>query len=42
MGNGLNTETVELNVAENEHGFMMEIWGDAPNVYAIEMIAPNG
>lgn len=42
MGIGKNTETVDLNVGENEPGFMMEIWGDAPNTFAIELITPSG
>jgi subtilisin family serine protease len=42
MRRGLNSETIELNVAENEKGFLMEIWGDTPNLFAIEMITPAG
>ncbi len=42
MGIGVNSETVELYVAANEPGFTMEIWGDFPNIFALEMIAPSG
>lgn len=35
-------ETVELNVAANESGFVMELWGRAPNTYAIGIESPYG
>ncbi len=34
--------TVELNVAENEGGFTMELWGAAPNTYSIDITSPSG
>lgn len=34
--------TVELNVAENEEGFTMELWGAAPNTYSIDITSPSG
>jgi subtilisin family serine protease len=34
--------TVELNVGENEQGFVMEIWGAAPNTYSIDILSPTG
>lgn len=35
-------ETVELNVGANESGFVMELWGRAPNTYAIGIESPYG
>ena len=34
--------TVELNVAENEGSFTMELWGAAPNTYSIDITSPSG
>lgn len=38
----LGYSTVELNVGENEAGFTMEIWGNAPNTYSIDILSPTG
>jgi hypothetical protein len=35
-------DTVELNVAEGETGFAMEIWGASPNLYTIDITSPSG
>lgn len=35
-------DTVELNVGENETGFSMELWGDSPNTYSIDILTPSG
>lgn len=35
-------ETVELNVAENEQGFLMEIWANSPNTFALDILTPTG
>ncbi len=35
-------DTVELNVGENEEGFSMELWGNAPDIYAIDILSPTG
>ncbi|NLL00372.1 MAG: S8 family peptidase [Clostridiales bacterium] len=35
-------DTVEINVAENEPGFSMEIWGSAPDMYSIDILTPSG
>jgi len=35
-------ETVELRVGEGENGFSMEIWGQVPGTYSIDMISPTG
>lgn len=33
---------VELNVGENVTGFFMELWGNAPNIFTIDVFAPTG
>lgn len=38
----IGNTSVELNVAENEGGFSMELWGDAPGIYAIDILSPAG
>lgn len=35
-------DTVELRVGPNEYGFTMELWGNTPNVFAIDMLSPTG
>ncbi|MDF2908643.1 MAG: hypothetical protein K0R34_3964 [Herbinix sp.] len=35
-------DAVELNVGENEHGFTMEIWGQAPSIFSIDILSPSG
>lgn len=35
-------DTVELNVGENEPGFSMELWGDSPGVFSIDIQTPSG
>lgn len=35
-------DTVELNVGENEGGFSMELWGDAPGIFSIDILSPSG
>lgn len=42
MLSGVNNETVELNVGLNEQGLYLEIWGDSPNTFGIDLITPNG
>jgi len=34
--------TVELNVGENEGEFAIELWGDAPGIYSIDILSPSG
>ena len=34
--------TVELNVGENESGFSMQIWGNSPGTYSIDILSPEG
>ncbi len=35
-------DTIELSVAENESGFTMEIWGNSPGVFSIDIQSPSG
>lgn len=39
---GEEYETVDFNVAEGENGFVMELWGDEPNVFSVGLISPGG
>jgi subtilisin family serine protease len=39
---GVGSVSVELNVAEGETGFTMELWGSAPGVYSIDILSPSG
>lgn len=34
--------SVEVRVGENERGFIMELWGQQPDIYSVEIIAPSG
>ncbi len=36
------TSTVELNVGEEDPSFSMELWGDAPGIYSIDILSPAG
>jgi subtilisin family serine protease len=35
-------DTVELFIGENESGFSMELWGDSPGVFSIDIQTPSG
>jgi subtilisin family serine protease len=35
-------DTVELNVGPEDKGFSMELWGNAPNLYSIDIASPSG
>lgn len=35
-------DTVELKVGENEGDFTMQLWGEHPNFYSVDMISPSG
>lgn len=35
-------DIVELNVAENEPGFSMELWGNSADLYSIDILTPSG
>lgn len=33
---------VELNVGENEKGFSMELWGQSPSIFTLDVLSPSG
>lgn len=35
-------ENVEIEVGENEKGFIVELWGSAPNLFSVELQSPTG
>lgn len=35
-------QTAEIRVGENENGFCMELWGEAPEVYEVSLESPTG
>ena len=35
-------ETVELKVGPNNKGFSMELWGNSPNIFSIDILSPTG
>lgn len=39
---GSETDTVELRVGDNEKGFLLELWGDQPDIFSVEIVAPSG
>lgn len=40
--NGDQCNTVELRVGPNVSGFMMELWGNAPGTFSIDILSPTG
>ncbi|NLZ84017.1 MAG: S8 family peptidase [Clostridiales bacterium] len=38
----IGNDTIELNVGEADKGFSMEIWGDSPGIYYIDILSPSG
>lgn len=38
----IGSNTVELNVDESDTGFSMELWGDTPGTYSIDVLSPSG
>lgn len=42
VSQGQEYEIVEFNVAEEENGFIMELWGDAPVNFSVGLISPGG
>lgn len=36
------SDMVELNVGENESGFSMELWGQRPGIFSIDILSPSG
>lgn len=39
---GIPEETVEIRVGENCAGFLLEFWGDIPDVFAVSVRSPGG
>lgn len=39
---GIGFVDVELNVGNDEKGFTMELWGDIPSIYSINILSPTG
>jgi subtilisin family serine protease len=39
---GTNIEAIELNVGPKEQGIYLEIWGNSPNTFGIDLISPGG
>ncbi len=35
-------DTVELSIGEGEEGFSMELWGDSPGVFSVDIQTPTG
>ncbi len=35
-------DTVELRVGPNNNGFSMELWGNSPNIFSIDVLSPTG
>lgn len=42
VGSAQGKDTVELEVGENEKGFILELWGESPNLYSIDITSPSG
>ncbi len=40
--NTTKSQTVELNVGENPSDFSMQLWGNRPNLYSVDIISPSG
>lgn len=38
----IGSNTVELNVGEEDAKFSMEIWGNPPGIYSIDLLSPGG
>lgn len=38
----IGSNTVELNIDESDTGFSMELWGDPPGLYSIDILSPSG
>lgn len=42
IDNNIGYNAVELNIGENEHNFSMELWGNTPGTYTIDVLSPSG
>lgn len=38
----IGSNTLELNVGEDDSGFTIELWGDPPGIYSIDILSPAG
>lgn len=38
----IGSNTMELNVGENDSNFTIELWGDPPGIYSIDLLSPAG
>ena len=38
----IGNTTVELNVGEGDSDFSMELWGNTPGIYSIDLLSPSG
>lgn len=38
----IGNTVVELNVGEGESNFTMELWGNSPGIYSIDLLSPSG
>lgn len=38
----IGSNTVELNVGEEDSGFAIELWGNPPGIYSIDILSPAG
>ena len=42
VNHDIGYQIAELNVGPNEYGFSMELWGDSPSIFGVEIIGPDG
>jgi len=38
----IGSTVVELNVSEQDKGFTMDLWGNSPGIYSIDILSPSG
>jgi subtilisin family serine protease len=42
INQALGSDKVELNVGDGEEGFTMQVWGDSPGLFSIDVTTPSG
>lgn len=42
VDNEVGYDEVELRVGENEGGFSMELWGESPSTFSVDILSPSG
>ena len=42
ISNTQDSDTVEVRVGPDEYGFSMELWGEAPGTFSIDILSPTG